>query len=145
MKKLYFAAAACAMAFFAGCSSYSEIAYWKSGVRVNSGEKPLASFLTQNFSYQLFHCIPIATGVPWTEGDEDVMDDYNVEWFADKATVDNNIVSLRYALRKVGSNRVEDLVSSYDDSSMWSLFLVNRREVRTSCLIMPPEPPAEKK
>ena len=133
------------MAFFAGCSSYSEIAYWKSDTRVNNGEKPLASFLTQNFSYQLFHFIPLCTGLPWTDGDDNEMDDYNVEWFADKATVDNNIKSLRYALKKVGSNRVEDIVSSHDDSSMWSLFLVNRREVRTSCLIMPPEPTAGKK
>ena len=38
---------------FAGCSSYSEVARWKSNVPINDGEVPVATFLTQNFSYQL--------------------------------------------------------------------------------------------
>ena len=47
---------------FTGCSSYSEIARWKSNIPVNDGEVPLASFVTQNFSYQLLWCIPLCTG-----------------------------------------------------------------------------------
>ena len=34
----------------AGCSSYSEIARWKSDVPVNDGDVPVATFVTQNFS-----------------------------------------------------------------------------------------------
>ena len=77
MRKLFYVAVALA---FAGCSSYSEIARWESDSLTNDGEKPVASFITQNFSYQLFGVIPICTGRPWTEGDEDFMDDFNVRF-----------------------------------------------------------------
>ena len=55
---------------FAGCSSYSEIARWNSSTPINGGEVPVATFLTQNFSYQLLWVIPLCTGLPWTEGTE---------------------------------------------------------------------------
>ena len=93
--------------------------------------------MTQNFSYQLFGCIPLCTGLPWTEGKEDICDEYNVSWFSDQATVDNNMVSLRHALNRVGSQRVAQLRTTEKDDSDWSLYLVNRHEVRTSCIILP--------
>ena len=77
MRKFIYAAAALALA---ECSSYSEIARWNSDVLTNDGERPVASFVTQNFSYQLLGVIPLCTGLPWTEGDEDVMDDFNVRF-----------------------------------------------------------------
>ena len=111
-----------ALAFaFAGCSSYSEIARWKSNVPINDGEVPVATFLTQNFSYQLLGCIPLCTGRPWTQGREDVVDDFNVRLFADEATLDNNLVSLNHALSVVGSRRIAQLESNEDDSAKWSL------------------------
>ena len=136
-KTSIFAAAALVLA---GCSSYSEIAYWKSPVTANDGEEPLATFVTQNFSYQLLWAIPICTGRPWTQGDDDYMDDFRVKLFADEATLDNNLVSLHHALNRVGSHRIAQLSTEEDDSVMWSLFLVNRHEVRTKCLILKPEP-----
>lgn len=134
MKRICLALAALA---FAGCSSYSEIARWDSMVESDDGVRPVASFITQNFSYQLLFCIPICTGLPWTEGDEDVMDDFNVKLFKDEATVDNNLVSLKHALDLVGSHKVMQLHTSIDDDCVWSLFLINRHEVRTQCLIIP--------
>ena len=135
MRKFLYAAAALALA---GCSSYSEIARWDSDTLTNDGEKPVASFVTQNFSYQLLGFIPLCTGLPWTEGDEDIMDDYNVRLFADEATVDNNMVSLRHALDRVGgSHRITKLHTTVDDEYFWSLLIVNRHEVRTQCLILP--------
>ena len=136
-----FAAVATAAFAFAGCSSYSEIARWKSKIPVNDGEVPVASFVTQNFSYQLLGFIPLCTGRPWTKGGRDVMDDFSVKLFADEATIDNNLVSLNHALGVVGSRRISQLRVIEDDNSMWSLFLVNRHEVRTQCLILKPEPP----
>lgn len=123
-------------AFLAGCSSYSEIARWKSSVKTNDGEIPIGTFLTQNFSYQLFGFIPLCTGVPWTSGDCDRMDEFNVRLFKDKATLDGNLTSLKYALRRVGSDRIANLESSEEDSSMWSLLLINRHEVHTKCIIL---------
>lgn len=134
MKRICLALAALA---FAGCSSYSEIARWDSAVDSDDGVRPVASFITQNFSYQLLFCIPLCTGLPWTEGDEDVMDDFNVKLFKDEATVDNNLVSLKHALDLVGSHKVMQLHTSIDDDCVWSLFLINRHEVRTQCLIIP--------
>ena len=129
---------------FAGCSSYSEIARWKSDVPVNDGEVPVATFVTQNFSYQLLGFIPLCTGRPWTEGSEDVVDDFNIRLFADEATLDNNLVSLNHALGVVGSRRIAQLESNEDDNAMWSLLLINRHEVRTRCLILKPEAPKAK-
>ena len=130
--------AALALAF-AGCSSYSEIARWDSNVPINDGEVPVATFLTQNFSYQLLGLIPLCTGRPWTQGNDDIVDDFNVRAFADEATLDNNLVSLRHALDVVGSHRITQLRSNEDDAAMWSLWLVNRHEVRTQCIILKPE------
>ena len=135
MRKFLYAAAALALA---GCSSYSEIARWDSDTLTNDGERPVASFVTQNFSYQLLGFIPLCTGLPWTEGDDDIMDDYNVRLFADEATIDNNMVSLRHALDRVGgSHRITKLHTTVDNDYFWSLFIVNRHEVRTQCLILP--------
>ena len=124
---------------FAGCSSYSEIARWKTNIPVNDGEVPLASFVTQNFSYQLLGFIPLCTGLPWTEGNQEVVDDFNVRLFANEATIDNNLISLKHALDVVGSRRITHLQTSEDNSLAWSLFLVNRHEVRTQCMILKPE------
>ena len=123
----------------AGCSSYSEVARWRSDTPINDGEVPLASFLTQNFSYRLLWCVPLCTGLPWTEGSEDVVDEFNIRLFADEATIDNNLVSLNHALDLVGSRRITNLEVTEDDDASWSLFLVNRHVVRTQCLILKPE------
>ena len=134
MRKFLYAAVALALA---GCSSYSEIARWNSDTLTNDGEKPAATFITQNFSYQLFGVIPLCTGLPWTEGDEDIMDEFNVRFVADEATIDNNVLSLRHALDRVGgSRRVTQLHTKVDNDYFWSLFIVNRHEVRTQCMIL---------
>ncbi|MBP5791908.1 MAG: hypothetical protein J6W80_06615 [Kiritimatiellae bacterium] len=124
----------------AGCSSYSELARWDSSTETNGGEVPIASFVTQNFSYRLLGLMPLCTGVPWTEGSEDVVDDFSVHLFSDKATADNNLVSLRHALEVAGSNRITALDMREDDHWAWSLFLVKRHEVRTKCIILKPAP-----
>ena len=129
--------AALALAF-AGCSSYSEVARWNSNIPINDGEVPAATFLTQNFSYQLLGFIPLVTGRPWTQGTDEVVDDFNVKFFADEATLDNNLVSLRHALDVVGSRRITQLRTIEDDSAMWSLLLIKRHEVRTQCIILKP-------
>ena len=124
---------------FAGCSSYSEIAKWNSPITINDDEVPVASFVTQNFSYKILGCIPFCSGRPWTEGsgDEGIEDRYNVVFFSDEATLDNNLISLNHALDVAGSHRLTQLKTTEDDSYAWSLFLVKRHEIRTQCLILP--------
>ena len=117
-----------------GCSSYSEIARWNSPVTINNGEVPLATFATQNVSYQLFGMIPISTGRPWTSGDEDIMYDFNVRMFADEATIENNFVSLKHALDLVGSHRITRLQVS--ESEDWSMLIMRCHVVETKCIIL---------
>ena len=64
------------------------------------GEVPVASFLTQNFSYKLLWCIPLCTGLPWTEGagDDGIVDDFNIRLFSDKATFFQPFYDLRLKL-----------------------------------------------
>ena len=137
-----FATLSVAAIALAGCSSYSEIAKWNSKTTINDGELPVASFVTQNFSYELLWCIPLCTGLPWTEGEgeDGIVDEYNVKLFANEATMDNNLASLNHALDLVGSHRISQLKTVEDDSKAWSLFLINRHEVRTQCLILPEAP-----
>ena len=134
-----FSAISVAAIALAGCSSYTEIAKWNSSTTINDGEVPVASFVTQNFSYELLWCIPLCTGLPWTEGEgeDGIVDEYNVRLFANEATMDNNLATLNHALDLVGSHRISQLRTVEDDSKAWSLFLINRHEIRTQCLILP--------
>ena len=117
-----------------GCSSYSEIARWNSPVAINNGEVPIATFATQNVSYQLFGVLPISTGRPWTSGDGDMKYDFDVRLFADEATMDNNFVSLKHALDLVGSHRITQLqVSELED---WSFIIMRCHIVNTKCIIL---------
>ena len=138
-KALAIAASALALS---GCSSYHEIARWESAKPLENGEVPVATFLTQNISYQ-FLGMPFCTGRPWTEGTEEIVDEHNVKWFSDEATIDGNLQSLKHALALVGSDRITKLETFEDDHAAWSLFLFNRHEVRTKCIILPSEPPAD--
>ena len=72
-------------------------------------------------------------------GNDLIMDDFNVRLFSDQATIDNNLATMNHALDVVGSRRVSQLKTQTDDSAAWSLFLLNRHEVRTQCLILKPE------
>ena len=137
MKRILPVLAAMALA---GCSSYSEIARWDSDCTVNDGERPVAVFVTQNFQFELFHCLPLCTGLPWTEGEGPVVDEYNVKFFANEATVENNLKSLNHALDVVGSHRIAQLRTTVGDSSAWSIFIINWHSVRTQCLILPEQP-----
>lgn len=69
--------------------------------------------------------------------DADVMDDFNIRLFSDRATIEGNIMSLNHALDRLGSRRVMQLHTTVDDDATWSLFLINRHEVRTQCVILP--------
>jgi len=143
MKRILFILTA--VAGLTGCSSYSELARWNGKTRVNGGETPLASFVCDNSSYQLFGVIPLCTGVPLTREYGTFKDngwDYRVEWGADRATVDGCLDTLDYALAECRSKRVCDVHWSTDNDYAWSLFLIRRHTVRLACTILPPAPPA---
>ena len=105
------------------------------GVRVDDNVKPLASYFVCNHSYKLFGCVPLSTGVTWKGGEPD---DWNVEFFADHCTIDENLASVKATAEKCGTDRVCGLITTEDTSWLWSLFLVKHTELKTTCVICEP-------
>lgn len=123
-----------------GCCSYTDIAYLKDAPLTDDGEQPIAAVKISNVSYSILGCIPFETGTPWTEGPYANRDQWNGSFFHDRATVDGNLNSLRFALREIGSNRITNLKTFTDDWWVWSLFIMKRHIVKTSCLVLAPHP-----
>ena len=122
---------------FAGCCAMSDLSTHKApaGLRVDGDVKPLASYMVCNHSYKLFGCIPLSTGVPWQGGE---YKDWNVDFFDDHCTIDENLASVKAAAEKCGTDRVCGLVTTEDSFWAWSLFLVKHTELKTSCVICEP-------
>ena len=120
-----------------GCASMSTLSDYKTpaGVRVEDNAKPLASYYVCNHSYKLFGCVPLSTGVPWQGGE---YKDWNVDFFDDHCTIDENLASVKAAAEKCGTDRVCGLVTTEDTSWAWSLFLVKHTELKTSCVLCEP-------
>jgi len=126
------------LACLTGCCSYVNLDKGiPEGARVE-GEKPIATFYVQNTSYQILGFIPWCTGVNWTE-DSVAFEDANwwrINFFCDKVSLDNNILTLKRACREVGSNRIAGLTNSINEDNFWSFLLMNRKTLKTSCFIL---------
>lgn len=104
-----------------------------------NGEKAIASFYVQNISYRLFSFIPISSGVTWQKGGVEHADDFEVDWFDDRATLDENMKCLDHACDIVGSHRIGSLSHYINEDPFWSFFICNRRTIKTECLIFAPK------
>jgi len=125
---------------FAGCSSYSELsrdvpAY----ARIDDGIKPIASYVVCNNQYKLLGVVPLCSGVPWQVGPYDSRSEFNLKWFSDHCTLDENLASVKAALKECNTDRLCNLVTTEDSSWMWSLFLVRMHTLKTTCLICEPQ------
>ena len=122
--------------FLAGCCSFSRIAECKQAPnqRVDDDAKPLASFFVSNHSYKLFGCIPLTSGVTWKGGPQT----YDIDWFSDRCTIDENLASVKAAAEQCGTDRVCGLVTTEDSFWVWSCFLVKHTELKTSCILCEP-------
>ena len=134
MKKL--ALASLAAALFAGCSSYTNIGHLKPGATADDGEKAIATVTVFNISYLLFGVLPIESGTTWKDGPYNDRDGWNAAWFTDRCTLDENLASIRAACKEVGSNRIENLVTESDSWRFWSLFIIKRKVMKSSCTIL---------
>lgn len=128
-------------ALFSGCCSWVQVDRDIPDGAVVEGAKPLAAFYVQNTSYQILGFIPWTTGVNWTDDDVSLEDANSPRFwfFCDEVSLDNNIRSLKRACKDVGSNRVASLTHSVNEDNLWSIFLVNRKTLKTSCFILPPK------
>ncbi len=135
---IHLACIAAFAALFTGCCSYTDIAYFDNAPLTDDGERPIAAIQVSNVSYSILGLIPFETGTTWTEGPYENRDHWNGSFFHDRATVDNNLASMRFALREIGSNRITNLSTFSDDWWIWSLFIMKRHIVKTSCLVLAP-------
>ena len=120
----------------AGCSSYTVIGKVNSPCKTDDGVTPIAGIEVFNISYKLFGVLPISSGDTWKEGSYANRDQWNTTWFEDKATIDENLASVRHALKEIGSNKVVNLVNDTDSWSFWSCFFVKRTVVKTTCTVV---------
>ncbi|MBP1588910.1 MAG: hypothetical protein IJT88_04300 [Kiritimatiellae bacterium] len=123
-------------ALLGGCCAYTDIGTVKQPVKLADGATPVAAVTVFNTSYSLFGCLPISSGKTWQEGPIETQFDDNFVWFEDRATLDENLAGLRHALDVIGSRKVVNLTSDVDTYSAWSLFLVQRKVVKNSCLVV---------
>ena len=103
------------------------------------GEKVLATFYVQNVSYQLLGFIPITSGVTWQKGGIEHADDWEIDWFDDSATLDENMKCLDHACTVVGSHRIGCISHNINEDPFWSFFICNRRLIKTECVIFEPK------
>lgn len=124
------------------CRSYHELGLEiePTNVVYETNEKPLATFVTVNVSYKLFGLIPLTSGTGWTveEAKNDV-EGAGMVFFKDVCTIDTNLDSLKAALQRAGSNRICNLNTTITENYAWSAFLIKRRMVKTSCIILEPK------
>ena len=134
MKKLAFVSLVAAL--FAGCSSYTDIGHIKPGATADDGEKAVATVTVYNISYSILSVIPFESGTTWKEGPYKDREDWNWTFFKDRCTLDENLASIRAACKEVGSNRIENLVTDSDSWRFWSLYIIKRKVMKSSCTIL---------
>jgi len=122
----------------AGCCSYVRLDRKIPAGALVEGEKPIAAFYVQNTSYQILGFIPFCSGENWISDDIPLAkaNDWRIRWFCDNVSLDNNIYTLKRACREIGSYNVTSLSHTINEDNLWSLLLVNRKTLKTSCFIM---------
>jgi len=145
---MYFAVSLTLAALLTGCCSWCQVDREIPAGAVVEGEKPIATFYVQNTSYQILGFIPWTTGVNWTEDDKDrTLKNVNsprFHFFYDGVSIDNNIRTLKRACKEVGSNRIAALTHTVNEDNLWSIFLINRKTLKTSCFILEKKAPQAK-
>lgn len=121
----------------AGCQSYTEVATNINGRLVDNNAEAIGDVLVLNISYNWFGCLPWCTGTTWQKGpyeEEGVVS--KVTWFEDKATLDEQLRGVKHAMDEFGATRVTNLRTKINEDSLWSLFLMTRRVVKTHATLL---------
>ena len=134
MKKAF--AFALFAALFAGCCSTTNVIRPSVSVRSDDGVKPVATVSVFNVSYSLFGVLPIESGETWKGLPDTSKDGWNWTWFEDRCTLDENLASVRAACKEVGSNKIMNLVTDTDSWSFWSLFIIRRKVMKSTCTVI---------
>lgn len=118
----------------AGCCSYSELKTDCGDVKVD-GERVLATYEVVNPSYRLLGVVPLTCGATWKSGAY-YENAGSVDIFSGECSLDDNLESVRHACGTVGGGRIAHIVGRDDIYWAWSLGLVKKEVVKTSCVIL---------
>jgi len=130
MKRLVFSVA---LAALAGCSSYSQLRR-DNGSVLSDGTAPVATYEVCNVAYSLLGLVPLTTGLTWKNGPYSP-DNGSMTFFDDQCSLDDNLASVRHACKTVGASKVCNVTGRVDEAMGWSLFIVKKRIVKTSCVL----------
>lgn len=131
--------AAVSALLFSGCVSYTQIARYDGQVRTEDGEKPIGAIEVVNVGYKLFCWLPLESGHVWQDDAVRLSGQEmrgGMSWFKDECTVDENLRGLRRALKEFPSDRVANLTTFEESWSVWSLFIIQRKVLRTGCTVL---------
>lgn len=121
---------------FAGCSSYTDIGKVVVPFKTDDSEEPIATITVANVSYSLFGVWPIESGTTWKKGPYAKRPKWNGVWFEDNCTIDENLASIKAAMNEIGSNHIMNLVTDADSWRFWSLFIIKRTVIKSSCTVL---------
>jgi len=127
---------AAAAVMISGCYSYCELNTDVGKVKVD-GCQPLAVYEAANVSYLLLGLAPLSSGNTWKSGRyQDYADSDRMSFFVDNCSLDDNYDSIRHAAEEVGATEVRNLVGQVNDARAWSFFIIKRRIIKTSCVLV---------
>ena len=121
----------------AGCATvrYSTTFH---GVKVEDGEEPLEIVEIENSGWELFKCIPLASG------DTRYPNQLSCRWFLNTVTLQNNLNLLEQEMKTRGATRFTNLTSRNSEES-FLFILLTRNAYHTSAVLLkdantPPPP-----
>ena len=122
---------------FAGCTTvrYSTTFH---GIRVEDGEEPLEIVEIENSGWEIFKCIPLASGNPQKPNR------LSCRWFRNTVTLQNNLDLLEQEMKTRVATRFTNLISRNSEES-FLFILLTRNAYHTSAVLLkdantPPPP-----
>ena len=128
MKRAIAISACAAAMLFAGCASIRTSTVFH-GVKVEDGETPIETVEVENSGWELFKCIPIASG------DVQYPNRAVSRWFTDTVTLQNNLNLLEMEMKAKGATRFTNLTSRNSEET-FLFILLTRNAFHTSAVLL---------
>ena len=123
---------ALAALLFAGCATIRSTDIYH-GIHVENGATPLATIEVENSGWELFKCLPLASGNP------NFPNKNTCHWFTNTVTLQNNIEMLDQEMKTRGATRFANLTSRNTEET-FLFILLTRRAYHTSAVLLKDDP-----
>ena len=117
---------------FVGCATVRTTDNYH-GVRVENGDEPLETVEVENSGWELFKCLPLASGNP------NFPNKNTCRWFMNTVTLQNNIEMLDQEMKSCGATRFANLTSRNTEET-FLFILLTRRAYHTSAVLLKDDP-----